>query len=256
MSEEIRNASTIVPYSLLTSIMLNGILGFGMLIAVLFFLGDISAALGTPTGYPFMEIFMQATNSTAGSTAMITIVTVLQICATIACLAGSSRMTWSFARDHGLPGWRVLSKVPHPFRSRDNHLLIPGALGQPSHLDPYYCRRLHHRNRVSPWPHQHRVLDRFQRRHFPDGWGTLHLVPDLLHPPPLAAYHRGHRGGLRRKQSPRHDGTERAVDLGSIQSSRETRHRSQPLWHRVHDRDLVFQLLAACDPDHGADDEL
>ena len=111
MSEEIRNASTIVPYSLITSLMLNGILGLGMLIAVLFCLGDIDAALDTPTKYPFMEIFFQATDSAAGSTAMIAIITVLQICATIACLAGSSRMTWSFARDHGLPGWRYLSRV-------------------------------------------------------------------------------------------------------------------------------------------------
>lgn len=114
MSEEIRNASTIVPYSLLTSIMLNGALGFGMLIAVLFFVGDITAALDSPTRYPFMEILRKATNSTAGSSAMIAIVTLLQICATIACLAGSSRMTWSFARDHGLPGWRLLSKVRSP----------------------------------------------------------------------------------------------------------------------------------------------
>lgn len=120
MSEEIQNASTIVPYSLLASITLNGFLGFGMLLAVLFCLGDLQAALDSPTGYPFMEIFLQATHSAAGSSVMITIVTVLQICATIACLAGSSRMTWSFARDHGLPGWRILSKVS----SISVHLLI------------------------------------------------------------------------------------------------------------------------------------
>ena len=111
MSEEIRNASIIVPRSLLASITLNGFLGFGMLIAVLFCLGDIDAALDMPTDYPFIEIFQQATNSASGATAMIIVVTILQIAATIACLAGSSRMTWSFARDHGLPGWRFLSKV-------------------------------------------------------------------------------------------------------------------------------------------------
>ena len=111
MAEEIQNASTIVPYSLLASITLNGFLGFGMLLAVLFCLGDLNAAEKTPTNYPFMEIFLQATHSVAGSSIMIAIVTTLQICATIAFLAGSSRMTWSFARDHGLPGWRILSRV-------------------------------------------------------------------------------------------------------------------------------------------------
>lgn len=111
MAEEIQNASTIVPYSLLAGITLNGFLGFGMLLADLFCLGDIGAAQTSSTGYPFMEIFVQATHSPAGSSVMITIVTILQICATIAFLAGSSRMTWSFARDRGLPGWRTLSKV-------------------------------------------------------------------------------------------------------------------------------------------------
>ena len=111
MAEEIKNASTIVPYSLIAGITLNGFLGFGMLLAVLFCLGDLDAAENSSTGYPFMEIFIQATRSAAGSSVMITIITVLQICATVAFLAGSSRMTWSFARDHGLPGWRTLSKV-------------------------------------------------------------------------------------------------------------------------------------------------
>lgn len=111
MSEEIHNASKVVPYSLLSNITLNGLLGFGMLLAVLFCLEDIYAAFMTPTGFPFMEIFLRATHSTAGSSVMITIVTVLQICATVACLTESSRMTWSFARDHGLPGWQILSKV-------------------------------------------------------------------------------------------------------------------------------------------------
>ncbi|KAI9881205.1 MAG: hypothetical protein M1830_007183 [Pleopsidium flavum] len=111
MSEEIQNASTVVPRSMITSIALNGALGFGMLIAVLFCVGDIDAVLHTPTGYPFMEIFLQATKSTGGSTVMATIVTILGICATIGFLASSSRMTWSFARDRGLPGWQYLNRV-------------------------------------------------------------------------------------------------------------------------------------------------
>ncbi|KAL8752452.1 MAG: hypothetical protein Q9184_005731 [Pyrenodesmia sp. 2 TL-2023] len=111
MSEEIANASTNVPRSILTSILLNGFLGFAMLIAVLFCLGDVEAILETPTHYPFMAIFLNATQSTSGATAMAAVILVLGICATIAFVATSSRMTWSFARDHGLPFWRYLSKV-------------------------------------------------------------------------------------------------------------------------------------------------
>ncbi|KAL8685421.1 MAG: hypothetical protein Q9218_007771 [Villophora microphyllina] len=95
MSEEIRNPSRIVPASMLTSILLNGVLGFGMLVGVLFCTGDLNEALSTKTGYPFMEIFLQGTRSSRGSAAMISIIIVLGVCATIAVLASSSRLTWS-----------------------------------------------------------------------------------------------------------------------------------------------------------------
>lgn len=114
MSEEIQNPSINVPRAMITSIILNAFLGFGMLIAVLLCLGDIEDAIQTPTGYPFMEIFLQATNSVTGSTAMAAIVTTLGVCATIGFVASSSRMTWSFARDRGLPFWKQLSRVPCP----------------------------------------------------------------------------------------------------------------------------------------------
>ena len=52
MSEEIKNASTVVPHALVASIALNGIMGFAMLIAILFCIGDIDNALSTATGFP------------------------------------------------------------------------------------------------------------------------------------------------------------------------------------------------------------
>lgn len=53
------------------SVIINGFLGLGMLIAVLFCLGNLEDALSTPTGFPFIEIFRQATNSTSGGTVMV-----------------------------------------------------------------------------------------------------------------------------------------------------------------------------------------
>ncbi|KAL8832483.1 MAG: hypothetical protein Q9170_004854 [Blastenia crenularia] len=114
MSEEIANASVNVPRSMMVSIMLNGVLGFAMLVAVLFCLGNIEDVIQTPTGYPFIAIFSNAVQSQGGAAVMVAVVALLGICATIAFVATSSRMTWSFARDHGLPFWRYLSKVePH-----------------------------------------------------------------------------------------------------------------------------------------------
>lgn len=111
MSEEIRNPSLVVPRSIILSIILNGSMGFAMIIAILFCLGDIDAALSSDTGYPFIEIFFQATRSISGSATMASLVAILGLCATVGSLASTSRMLWSFARDHGVPGWRTISKV-------------------------------------------------------------------------------------------------------------------------------------------------
>ena len=86
-------------------------MGLGMLLAILFCLGDSHAALSSPTGFPFIEIYLQATNSTAGTAAIIVVMILTLMCGVISCLTAASRMVWSFARDHGLPGWRILHQV-------------------------------------------------------------------------------------------------------------------------------------------------
>ncbi|KAJ5226971.1 choline transport protein [Penicillium citrinum] len=111
MSEEITNASTAVPASIMLSVLINGSLGFGMLIAMLFCLGDIELALESPTGYPFMSIFLQATGSVAGTAVMGSIITTMGISTSVGMLATTSRQFWSFARDRGIPGWRIWSQV-------------------------------------------------------------------------------------------------------------------------------------------------
>ncbi|OGE58292.1 hypothetical protein PENARI_c001G12384 [Penicillium arizonense] len=111
MSEEITNASVAVPRSIMLSVLINGSMGFGMLLAMLFCIGDIESALKSTTGYPFMAIFQQATGSVAGTAVMASIVTTMGATTSVGMLASTSRQFWSFARDRGIPGWRVWSKV-------------------------------------------------------------------------------------------------------------------------------------------------
>ncbi|KAJ0122158.1 hypothetical protein J7T55_002670 [Diaporthe amygdali] len=77
MAEEIRNAAVVIPRSILTGITINGSLGFAMLIAILYCMGDIDEALAANPSYPFMAIFQSATGSTAGATVMAAIVIVI-----------------------------------------------------------------------------------------------------------------------------------------------------------------------------------
>ncbi|KAH9908357.1 amino acid/polyamine transporter I [Xylariomycetidae sp. FL2044] len=113
MAEEIQNASTVVPRSVLISIVLNGSLGFAMLIAYVFCLGDLDAVIASQAtlGYPFLYVFLQGTRSVPGAAVMGLIVVSLGVCSTVGVLAASSRMLWSFARDRGIPFWSQLIKL-------------------------------------------------------------------------------------------------------------------------------------------------
>ena len=58
------------------STMLNGTLGFAMMIALMFCMpSDIADTLEAVTLYPFMSIYTYAVGSTAGATAMVSLST-------------------------------------------------------------------------------------------------------------------------------------------------------------------------------------
>ena len=112
ISEEVKNAAIVVPRSMILSVLINGVLGLGMLIATMFCLGDVDKITSTPpTQYPFMAIFAQAAGSSSGGAGMVAFIIFTFICGTTTALASSSRMTWSFARDHRLPFSKFLSRV-------------------------------------------------------------------------------------------------------------------------------------------------
>ncbi|KAL8793290.1 MAG: hypothetical protein Q9195_004067 [Heterodermia aff. obscurata] len=113
MAEEIHSANVVIPWCMLSTTLLNGILGFAMVIVVLFVTVDIDSVLESPTGqlgFPFMQIFYDATGSLPGASTMICIVIIMDICAAIAFLATSSRIVFAFGRDRGLPFWRTMAK--------------------------------------------------------------------------------------------------------------------------------------------------
>lgn len=114
MAEEIHSANIVIPWCMVSTTLLNGILGFAMLIVVLFVTVDSGAVLASPSGllgFPFMQIFYDATGSISGASTMISIIIIMIICAAIAFLATSSRVVFAFGRDRGLPFWRSMSTV-------------------------------------------------------------------------------------------------------------------------------------------------
>lgn len=116
MAEEIPNAAINVPRSIIISTLINGSLAFGMLLAIIFCLGDRQAALEAQEtiGFPFIEVFISATQSYGGATAMTSILIATFFSCTIGFVATGSRMIWSFARDRGLPFSGILCHASSP----------------------------------------------------------------------------------------------------------------------------------------------
>jgi amino acid transporter len=57
MAEEVANAALNIPRAICGSMIMNGVVGFGMMLTVLFCLGDVKSVLETATGFPFIQIF-------------------------------------------------------------------------------------------------------------------------------------------------------------------------------------------------------
>lgn len=99
---------------------INGIIAFGYLIALLYTMGPLEAALETPTGYPIIEIYYQAVGR-RGCVALMTFGFIVGFAALFNIMAAVSRLTWAFARDEGLPFSKFFahvrsSKVPETER--------------------------------------------------------------------------------------------------------------------------------------------
>lgn len=114
MSEEIKDASIVLPKAIMWAASINGTLGFVMIITFCFTLGSVFDIIESPTGYPFIQVFYNVTNSNAGASVMTAILIVNITSACISTVATVSRQTWSFARDRGLPFSSFISYVSLP----------------------------------------------------------------------------------------------------------------------------------------------
>ena len=113
MAEELRDASKSLPRAMISTTLINGSMGFVMIVTFCMVLGDLDSVLHTPTTQPFIQVFYNAVQSYGGATVMTCIMVVMSACGVVNNIATSSRQLWAFARDRGVPfsGW--LARV-HP----------------------------------------------------------------------------------------------------------------------------------------------
>jgi choline transport protein len=111
MAEEVRDAAYVVPRAMMWTWLGNGLLGWIMAITFCFCVGDTLSVLLTPTGTPFIQVFLNTTGSVGGATGLTVLMIVIGTFACVAVMATNSRQLFAFARDNGVPFSRIFSKV-------------------------------------------------------------------------------------------------------------------------------------------------
>jgi amino acid transporter len=173
MSEELKDASRTLPKAMVATLVVNGAMGFGMLLTFVYCLGDIDEAVNTPTGYPFIEVFSSGVKSTRGATAMTSIMIILSCFCCITNVASSSRQLFAFARDHGVPFSKffayvsIIVKNPDSGGNRPLFALANLTLGSCEVGDPSQLRAHDNDHPKPPLSNQHRLNDRLQSNHVP-----------------------------------------------------------------------------------------
>jgi amino acid transporter len=110
------------------SVTINGFIGLGYAIVLLFSLGDLEPLLQSKTGFPFMQLFLNVTGSPAGASIMTLCITLIATAANAACVTSTSRTAWAFARDQGLPASEFLSEVSPNLKVPVRMVLVVGFL--------------------------------------------------------------------------------------------------------------------------------
>jgi len=125
LAEEVKTASRAVPQAMMWSFFLNGTIGFAVLIAFLFAMPSIPDVLDPEknlSGSAFLYVFQNA--SYYGCIPLIVLIVSEMLTGSIDSNASTSRQTFAFARDGGLPFKGVLarvSKVCMAFYCPDNY---------------------------------------------------------------------------------------------------------------------------------------
>lgn len=112
MSEETHDASVEGPRAIQIAVVSSGVLGLLLNISLTFCLPEdyMDSIIGSPTGFPVAQIFLNA-GGKAGGSFMLFLVILVQIFTGASAMLANARMVYAFARDEALPFSRVWSKI-------------------------------------------------------------------------------------------------------------------------------------------------
>ncbi|KXJ84643.1 amino acid/polyamine transporter I, partial [Microdochium bolleyi] len=103
MGEETKNARETAPRAMIWGIATNGILGIVIIITLLICMPPLQDVLTSP--YPFFYLIETSTGSKSVTTVLAIGICIINTGCCLSMYASSTRLTWAWARDGGLPCW-------------------------------------------------------------------------------------------------------------------------------------------------------
>jgi amino acid permease (GABA permease) len=112
MTEETKDAARSGPRGIVSSIVVSLIAGWVLLIGITFAIQDYAGEVGSATGVPPAQIFIDALGQTGGKLLLLIVIGAQLFCG-MASITANSRMIYAFSRDGALPGsafWHRINK--------------------------------------------------------------------------------------------------------------------------------------------------
>jgi amino acid permease (GABA permease) len=112
MTEETKDAARSGPRGIVMSIVVSLVAGWVLLIGITFAIQDYTGEVGSATGVPPAQIFIDALGQTGGKLLLLIVIGAQLFCG-MASVTANSRMIYAFSRDGALPGsafWHRINK--------------------------------------------------------------------------------------------------------------------------------------------------
>ncbi|KAI5120999.1 hypothetical protein M0805_000460 [Coniferiporia weirii] len=116
MTEETHNAAMAGPLGIIMAIGVSAVLGWFLVLGLLFSMQDYDATIGSATGEPVAQIFLDTVGEKGAIVLMVIVIGAMFMCGLFS-VTSNSRMMYAFSRDGALPGHKFFHKVSARRRS-------------------------------------------------------------------------------------------------------------------------------------------
>ena len=123
MTEETRDAAVAGPRGIVNSVIVSLLAGWVLLIGITFAIQNYDDTLGTATGVPPAQVFIDAVGATGGKLLLLIAIGAQLFCG-MSSVTANSRMIYAFSRDGALPGSDLWHRINPKTRTPTNAIWL------------------------------------------------------------------------------------------------------------------------------------